>query len=60
MRTFFILEMQLFAWAPCCLWRDEPIGSDMPTASKYNLHSKYNCKAISQQSDETLCDIKKP
>ena len=53
-------EMQLFAWAPCCLWRDEPIGSDMPTASKYNLHSKYNCKAISPQSDETLCDIKKP
>lgn len=22
MRTFFIPEMQLFAWAPCCLWRD--------------------------------------
>ncbi len=48
MRTFFIPEMQLFAWAPCCLWRDEPIGSDMPSAY------------IVFDSDETLCDIKKP
>ncbi|HCX94229.1 MAG TPA: hypothetical protein DHH42_00845 [Clostridiales bacterium] len=30
------------------------------TKSKYNLRRKYNCKAISPQSDAILCDIKKP
>lgn len=48
MRTFFMFEMQLFAWTPCCLWA-------MSQSAVICLR-----RDIVFDSDETLCDIKSP
>lgn len=48
MRTFFMFEMQLFAWAPCCF-------GAMSQSAVICLR-----RDIVFDSDETLCDIKKP
>lgn len=48
MRTFFIPEMQLFAWAPCCF------GAMSQSAVIYLRRD------IVFDSDEILCAIKKP